>query len=100
MAVHRREIYFVNLNPVKGREQAGDRPVLVLSVDAINKLPLVVVIFIAIGSVAYADDLKGRNRWGQHLLFFGFLENSKKNGCCPRFPPQAMFVKWLKEASK
>jgi mRNA-degrading endonuclease toxin of MazEF toxin-antitoxin module len=42
MAIQRGEIYFVNLNPVKGREQAGHRPVLVLSIDAINKLPLVV----------------------------------------------------------
>ena len=46
MAVHRGEIYFVNLNPVKGREQAGQRPVLVLSVDAINKLPLVVTVVV------------------------------------------------------
>jgi len=44
MAIHRGEIYFVNLNPVKGREQAGERPVLVLSVDAINNLPLVVTV--------------------------------------------------------
>ncbi|MGA1133910.1 MAG: type II toxin-antitoxin system PemK/MazF family toxin [Prochlorotrichaceae cyanobacterium] len=43
MSVQRSEIYFVNLNPVQGREQAGERPVLVLSVDAINRLPLVVV---------------------------------------------------------
>ena len=42
MAIERGEIYFVNLNPVKGREQAGHRPVLILSIDAINKLPLVV----------------------------------------------------------
>ena len=46
MPVHRGEIYFVNLNPVKGREQAGQRPVLVLSVDAINKLPLVVTVVV------------------------------------------------------
>ena len=44
MAIHRGEIYFVNLNPVKGREQAGERPVLVLSVNAINNLPLVVTV--------------------------------------------------------
>jgi mRNA interferase MazF len=31
MAVRRGEIYFVNLNPVQGREEAGRRPVLVLS---------------------------------------------------------------------
>lgn len=35
MAIKRGEIYFVNLNPVQGKEQAGHRPVLVLSVDAI-----------------------------------------------------------------
>jgi mRNA interferase MazF len=36
----------VNLSPVQGREQAGHRPVLVLSVDAINKLPLVVMVVV------------------------------------------------------
>lgn len=46
MAVKRGEIYFVNLNPVQGREQAGSRPVLVLSIDAINKLPLVVTVVV------------------------------------------------------
>lgn len=46
MAVQRGEIYFVNLNPVHGREQAGHRPVLVLSVDAINRLPLVVTVVV------------------------------------------------------
>ena len=42
MAVQRGDIYFVNLNPVQGREQAGRRPVLVLSINAINQLPFVV----------------------------------------------------------
>ena len=46
MAVQRGEIYFVNLNPVQGREQSGHRPVLVLSVDAINRLPLVVTVVV------------------------------------------------------
>jgi mRNA interferase MazF len=46
MAIQRGEIYFVNLNPVQGREQAGERPVLVLSVDAINRLPLVVTVVV------------------------------------------------------
>ena len=40
------DIYFVNLNPVQGREQSGQRPVLVLSIDAINKLPLVVTVVV------------------------------------------------------
>lgn len=42
MSIHRGEIYFVDLNPVQGREQAGKRPILVLSIDTINRLPLVV----------------------------------------------------------
>lgn len=46
MAVQRGEIYFVNLDPVKGQEQAGNRPVLVLSIDAINKQPLVVTVVV------------------------------------------------------
>jgi mRNA-degrading endonuclease toxin of MazEF toxin-antitoxin module len=37
MTIQRGDIYFVNLNPVQGREQAGQRPVLVLSIDAINR---------------------------------------------------------------
>lgn len=44
MSIERGAIYFVNLNPVHGREQAGQRPVLVLSVNAINRLPLVVTV--------------------------------------------------------
>ena len=46
MAIERGEIYFVNLNPVQGREQAGNRPVLVLSIDAINRLPLVITVIV------------------------------------------------------
>ena len=46
MAIQRGEIYFVNLNPVQGREQAGQRPVLVISADAINRLPLVVTVVV------------------------------------------------------
>lgn len=42
MAIQRGDVYFLDLNPVRGREQAGQRPVLVLSIDAINRLPLVV----------------------------------------------------------
>jgi len=44
MPIERGEIYFVNLNPTQGREQAGHRPVL--SIDAINKLPLVVTVVV------------------------------------------------------
>lgn len=46
MSIQRGQIYFVNLNPVKGREQSGQRPVLVISTDRINELPLVVTVIV------------------------------------------------------
>ena len=46
MSIHRGQIYFVNLNPVQGREQAGQRPVSVLSINEINRLPLVVTVIV------------------------------------------------------
>ena len=46
MPIQRGDIYFVNLNPVQGREQAGQRPVLILSIDSINHLPRVVTVVV------------------------------------------------------
>jgi mRNA interferase MazF len=46
VTIKRGEIYFVNLNPVQGREQSGQRPVLVISSDEINQLPLVVTVVV------------------------------------------------------
>jgi mRNA interferase MazF len=46
MTIQRGDIYFVNLNPVQGREQAGQRPVLVLSIDTINRLSLVITVVV------------------------------------------------------
>jgi mRNA interferase MazF len=48
----RGEIWFVNLDPTKGREQAGSRPALVLSVDAFNHGPADLVVVIPITSKA------------------------------------------------
>ena len=42
--INRGQVYLVNLNPVRGREQKGMRLVLVVSADAINRQPLVVTI--------------------------------------------------------
>jgi mRNA interferase MazF len=44
--IERGHIYFVDLNPTRGREQAGRRPVLVVSSDAINRQPLVVTVVV------------------------------------------------------
>ena len=44
--IKRGDIYFIDLNPTKGREQAGHRPVLVVSSDAINQQPLVITVVV------------------------------------------------------
>jgi mRNA interferase MazF len=44
--ISRGQIYFVNLGPTHGHEQAGRRPVLVVSADAINRQPLVVTVVV------------------------------------------------------
>ena len=46
MKIERGQIYFVNLNPIQGKEEAGNRPVLVLSINSINDLPLVVTVVV------------------------------------------------------
>ena len=46
MTLHRSEIYFIELNPAIGKEQRGKRPVLILSIDDINQLPLVVTVVV------------------------------------------------------
>lgn len=46
LMISRGQIYFANLNPTHGREQAGRRPVLVVSSDAINRQPLVVTVVV------------------------------------------------------
>src|SRR5436190_6569689 len=40
--MQRGEIYFVDLDPVQGREQSGYRPVVIVSSEDINTAPLVV----------------------------------------------------------
>jgi mRNA interferase MazF len=47
----RGEVWRVNLDPVKGHEQAGVRPALVVSVDIFNKGPADLVIVLPITSV-------------------------------------------------
>ena len=44
--ISRGQIYFVNLSPTQGKEQAGRRPVLVVSSDAINRQPLAVTVVV------------------------------------------------------
>lgn len=48
----RGEIWLVDLNPVKGHEQAGRRPGLVMSVDLFNKGPAGLVVVLPITTKA------------------------------------------------
>lgn len=47
---YRGEIWFVDLDPSKGREQAGRRPCLIVSDDRLNRSPANLVIAIPITS--------------------------------------------------
>ncbi len=66
MAIRRGDIYFVNLNPTRGREQAGRRPVLVLSIDAINELPLVVTVVVGSKGANISRDYPTNVRLSAH----------------------------------
>lgn len=44
--ISRGQIYFVDLSSTRGREQAGQRPVLIVSSDAVNRQPLVVTVVV------------------------------------------------------
>jgi mRNA interferase MazF len=66
MAIRRGEIYFVDLNPIKGREQAGVRPVLVLSIDEINRLPLVVTVVVGTKGENISRDYRSNVRVPPH----------------------------------
>lgn len=48
--ISRGEVWLVNLNPVRGREQAGRRPCLVISVDLFNNGPADLVVALPITS--------------------------------------------------
>lgn len=48
----RGEIWFLNLDPTQGREQAGSRPALVVSVDPFNHGPADLVVVLPVTTVA------------------------------------------------
>jgi len=49
-------VYWADLNPIRGREQAGRRPVLVVSSDAINRQPLVVSVVVGTAAANVPHD--------------------------------------------
>jgi mRNA interferase MazF len=54
--IARGQIYFVDLDPTQGREQAGRRPVLVVSADSINRQPLVIAVIVGTDAIRLTRD--------------------------------------------
>ena len=54
--IRRGQVHFASLDPVRGREQAGRRPVLVVSSDTINRLPLVVTVVVGTDAANISHD--------------------------------------------
>jgi mRNA interferase MazF len=93
MPIQRGEIYFVNLNPVKGREQEGRRPVLVISANAINQRPLVITVVVGTDGANVAKNYPTNVRISTadsglpiETVFLCFQIRSLDHS---RFPPQA-----------
>jgi mRNA interferase MazF len=107
MAVRRGEIYFINLNPVVGREQAGTRPVLVLSVDAINDLPLVATIVVGTKGAnvprEYATNVRvpaSESGLPMETVFLGFQIRSVDPSRFPDTPAGSLSGERLSEVEK
>jgi mRNA interferase MazF len=92
-SIQRGEIYFVDLNPAQGREQAGRRPVLVLSIDDINRLPLVVTVIVGTKGENIPRDYPTNARLSvaetglpMETVFLGFQVRSLDGGRFPDAP--------------
>ena len=67
--IRRTEIYYADLNPVKGSEQGGLRPVLILQNDIGNKhSPTTIVAAITSRDADACKDICGRLTPRQHRL--------------------------------
>lgn len=97
----RGEIFWANLVPVRGREQAGKRPVLVVSSDAINAQPLVVTVVVGTSSPRVERDYPTNVRvqaedsgLPQETVFLCFqirsLDQARLEGPAGRLPERLM----------
>jgi mRNA interferase MazF len=64
----RGELYAVNLNPTIGHEQRGQRPVLVVSIEAMNGAPAELVIAVPLTTTDRANKLHVRITPGENGL--------------------------------
>ncbi len=54
--IRRGDVFLAQFGPVAGREQAGRRPVVIVSADAVNDRPLVVMVVPGTGAEHVARD--------------------------------------------
>ena len=100
MPILQGEIYWADLDPVKGREQKGRRAVLVISRDGINRLPLTVLVMVGTGvehyagKTAFPSDLwvtAKESGLPKDSVFLGIqirsLDPTRLNGRIGRLPP-------------
>jgi mRNA interferase MazF len=52
---HRREVWMVSLDPIRGSEQAGTRPALILQNDSINRFTTTVIAIPLTTNLSRAD---------------------------------------------
>jgi hypothetical protein len=77
----------VDLNPTQGREQAGKRPVVVLSIDEINTLPLVVTV---------VAGTKGSNIAKDYPTNVHIPAEEERAGCLRKlFSYASKFARWI-----
>lgn len=68
--IYRGDIFFANLNPVKGSEQGGKRPVVILQNDVGNKFSPTVIVA--------AITSRTRKKRKCRLMFLWTMQHSKK----------------------
>jgi mRNA interferase MazF len=100
--MQRGEIYFVGLDPVLGREQAGPRPALVVSIDALNRRPLVAVVVPGTDRANVAVDFPSNVRvpaadsgLSKETVFLCLQVRALDHGRFPRQPAGALGPYWM-----
>ena len=100
------EIFWADLDPVKGREQRGRRPVLVLTRDGINRLPLTVLVMVGTGAEHHQMQQYPSDLWvtavesglPKDTVFLGLqirsIDPSRLGSRLGRLPPDRLTDMW------
>jgi mRNA interferase MazF len=102
--MQRGEIYFVDLEPVIGREQGGRRPVLVLSSDRIKRKRLVVTVVPGTDGVRVPQDFPTNVRvpaadsgLPTETVFLCFQVRALDHSRFPATPAASLSTDWMEK---